>query len=1072
MKKITKWLFAVIVMMASTAMFSQGVTTSSLNGKIVDNDNKALPGASVVAVHTASGTKYGASTDFDGFFRISGMRAGGPYTVTITYVGYKDYSQSNVFLQLGQAFAINHKMIESANALDEVVITATLNGVFDGNKTGTGTYVSKRQVATLPSVSRGLGDFLRTTPQAQVSGGVISIAGQNNRLNAIYIDGAVNNDVFGLAASGTNGGQTGVNPISVDAIESFQVSVAPFDVRISGFAGGAISAVTRSGTNDFEGSAYYFVRNESLAGKTPVGRVGTGGTRIKLPDFSAKTVGVRIGGSLVKDKFFYFINYENQDDQTPAPFDIGLYTGDSDATALNTLSQYLINTYGYNPGTFDGLGNSLKSDKLITKFDWNINDDNKLSVKYSYVKAEQVNAATSGTRNINFSGRSIYFPSTTNTVSAELNSKLSEKASNKLTVAYTSVLDNRNPLGDPFPSVVIRDGSGTIAFGSEPYSTGNILEQKITTFTDNLEIYSGKHTYTIGVNLENSKVRNVFVRQNFGDYDWFSVADFMSGTVAPFDYDRSYSLQGGVGDDSLGAADFTMFQAGAYFQDEVQVNNNFKLTVGMRFDAPIWSDGLVNDSFNTTTVGLLEAAGKDIQGARVGTGVSTTIHFSPRVGFNWNVNGESETQVRGGFGVFTSRVPLVWPGAVYNNNGMAIAAADAGDLAATGHTFIADPFAQPVGAAVGSGQLGGDINLFSKDFKLPQVFKINLAVDQKLPFWGLTGSFDFLYSNNISAVYYENLNLKEPTQFQTGTGDTRPFYNRNDRIDPTYYGIYLGSNTSKGDSWNTSVTLTKPYANGFTGSISYGYGDSRSVFEGTSSQNSSQWRYQVTANGKNSDLSASRSQFSQGHRIIANASYEVKWNDNVKTTFGLFYEGVNGNPYHFIYDDKKDLLNDDSSDAALLYVPLNASDIRLKDGANGLTSAQQWEALDAYIEGDSYLKTRRGKYAERNAERGPWSHVVDLKILQDFSLKFGEKTHTFQATLDIFNFTNLLNKKWGVRQYAGSFGNVELLTTESNGTEPVFSFDPSVVDNIFQIDDSGIESSRWQMQFGLRYIFN
>ena len=1068
MRKFKNLLIAALLI-SSTAIFAQGVTTSSVNGKITDNNGDALPGANVVAVHTESGTKYGASTDYDGFFRISNMRAGGPYTITISFVGFNEYSQNNVFLQLGQTFAINYKMTEAANALEEVVITGVRNNIFDGNKTGTGTYVSKKQMETLPTVSRGIGDFLRTTPQAQVSGSTISIGGQNNRYNAIYIDGAVNNDVFGLASSGTNGGQTGVNPISVDAIESFQVSIAPFDVRISGFSGGAISAVTRSGTNEFEGSVYGFLRNESLSGKTPVDLVPSGGKREKLGDFSAKTYGVRASGAITKDKLFYFINYENQNDETPRPFNYANYIGNSSEGDIQTLSNFLTNTYGFNPGTYLSNANTLESDKLVVKLDWNINDNNKLVVKHSYVKAEQINAATSSTNGIRFSSGGIYFPSTTNTTSAELNSKLSDKASNSLTLAYTSVLDDRDPVGDPFPNVRIKDGSGNIFFGSEAFSTGNILEQKIATLTDNFEIYYGKHTITLGANLEYADVRNVFIRQNFGAYVFKDLNTFLSGGPAE-DYNRSYSLQGGIGDDSKGAAEFNMFQVGTYVQDEIQVSNDFKVSLGLRFDAPIWSDGLVNDSFNTTTIGLLEAAGKDLQGARVGEGVSTTIHFSPRVGFNWNVNGEFNTQIRGGIGVFTSRVPLVWPGAVYNNNGMAIGAANESNLP-NGGVFIADPYGQPVGAAVGSGQLGGDINLFSKDFKLPQVLKLNLAVDQKLPFWGLIASADLLYNDNISAVYYENLNLKDATQFQSGTGDTRPFYNRNSRIDPTYFGIYLGSNTSKGYSWNGSITLTKPYSNGFFASASYSYGDSYTTFEGTSSQNSSQWRNQLSVNGKNSDLPASRSRFAQGHRIIANASYDLKWNDNIKTTFGLFYQGINGNAFTYTYQEGKDVLNDDSSDNAVIYVPLNAADIRLKEGANGLTAAQQWDALDSFIESNDYLKSRRGKYAEINADRAPWSHVVDLKVLQDFSIKFGKKTHTLQASFDIFNFTNLINKNWGVQKFAPNFGEIAILRTESNGVAPVYSFNPAVVEKMFTIDDSGIESSRWQMQIGLRYTF-
>lgn len=1067
MKKITQFLFLVALLFTVTMSFGQGVTTSSINGKIVDNMDAGLPGANIVAIHTESGTKYGAASDFDGYFRISNMRSGGPYTITISYVGYKEYSQSNVYLQLGQTLGINHKMVEDTNALEEVVITGSGNGIFDGNKTGAGTYVSRRQIERLPSVSRGLGDFLRTTPQAQVSDNAISIGGQNNRYNAIYIDGAVNNDVFGLAASGTNGGQTGVNPISVDAIESFQVSVAPFDVRQSGFAGGAINAVTRSGTNQFEGSAYGFIRNQSLAGKTPVDLAT--GDREKLADFTAKTYGVRLGGAIKTDKLFYFINYERQDEETPRPFEFGNYIGDSSEADIQGLSNFLNTTYNFNPGTYLDAFNTLKSDKLIVKVDWNINDNNKLVVKNSYVKAEQVSAASSSPTGIRFSSAGIYFPSTTNTTSVELNSKFSEKTSNNLTIAYTSVLDDRDPVGNPFPAVRIVDGSGSIFFGSEAFSTGNILEQKIATLTNNFEIYSGKHTYTIGVNLEHSDVRNVFVRQNFGDYVFSDLNTFLTGGVAQ-DYNRSYSLQGGVGDDSKGAAEFTMFQVGAYLQDEVQINNNFKLTLGLRFDAPIWSDGLVNDDFNTRTVGLLEAAGKDLQGARVGEGVSTTIHVSPRLGFNWNVNGEYKTQVRGGFGMFTSRVPLVWPGAVYNNNGLAIASATEANL--PGGTFIADPNAQPVGAAVGSGQLGGDINLFSKDFKLPQVFKANIAVDQKLPFWGLIASADLLFNANVFSVYYENLNIKDPVLFQSGTGDTRPFYNRFSTVDPTYAGIYLGSNKSQGDSWNGSLTITKPNSNGFAGSVSYSYGDSRTIFEGTSSQNSSQWRNQLSVNGKNSKLPVSRSQFAQGHRVIANTSYDLKWNDNVKTTIGLFYEGINGNSFTYTYQEGADVLNDDSSDNAVIYVPLNASDIRLREGANGLTAAQQWAALDAFIEGNKYLRSRRGEYAEINADRAPWSHVVDLKVLQDFSIKVGNKRHALQASFDIFNFTNLINKEWGVRKFAPNFGEIPLLRTESNGVAPVYSFNPAVVDNLFTIDDTGIESSRWQMQIGLRYSFN
>ncbi len=1066
MKNFKNWL-VVLVLISSTVMFGQGVTTSAINGKIIDSNSEALPGANVVAVHDATGTIYGASTDFDGYFRIANMRSGGPYTITISYVGFKDHKVSNVFLQLGQKFAINHKMIESANALEEVVVRGTSNSLFDGNKNGASTTITSAMVKTIPSVSRGLGDFVRTTPQAQVNGSTISIGGQNNRYNAIYIDGAVNNDVFGLASSGTNGGQTGVSPISVDAIESFQISVAPFDVRQSGFSGGSINAVTRSGTNNIEGSIYGFLRNQNLSGKTPVDLAGDK-DREKLDEFTSKTYGVRVGGPIIEDKLFFFINYERQENETPSPFSFDNYIGNSSLTDVQGLKDYLQTTYGYDAGIFGNSISSLESDKFNVKLDWNISKKHKLSLKHSYVSAEQFNAASSYYRGISFSNRSISFPSTTNSTAIELNSSLSDRVSNNLIIGYTTVDDNRSFVGSPFPSVKIKDGAGSIRFGSEPYSTGNYLKQSTLTFTDNLEIYHGAHTITLGTNLEYSKADNLFIRQNFGDYTYDSLEDFYNG-AKPDNYSRSYSLLGGIGDDSNGAADFSVFQAGLYAQDDVQVSDNFKVSVGLRIDAPFWEDGLVNKDFNTRTIALLEAEGKDLQGAKVGKGVSTSLHLSPRVGFNWNVKGEYKTQLRGGFGIFTSRMPLVWPGGTYSNNGLVAGGARTSDLP-NGGDFIPDFDGQPTPVAVNSGAVGGQVDLFASSFKLPQVFKVNIALDQKLPFWGLIGSGELLYNKNIYAVSYENLNLKGPAGYLKGA-DNRPYYNRYSSIDKTYRGIFLASNTSEGYSWNGSFTLTKPMTNGFGGSLTYSYGDSYTVFEGTSSQNSSQWRNQISVNGKNSALPASRSQFAQGHRVMVNGSYEFKWNENIKTTFGLFYQGVNGASFSYVYKEGRDLLNDDSRDNALIFVPKKSSDINLVDSSD-LTAAEQWTALDAFIKGDDYLNSRRGEYAEINADRAPWNHIVDLKVLQDFSLNIGGKKHTFEASFDIFNFTNLLNKKWGVRKYVANYGKIGLLETIKAGENPEFTFNPSVVENRFDIDDSGIQSSRWQMQVGLRYIFN
>ncbi len=1067
MKKIKQFLCITVIMLCTTVAFAQGVTTASINGQVTESNGSPLPGASIVAVHTPSGTTYGVATDFDGYYRISNMRTGGPYKITISYVGFKELKDENVYLELGGSKKISVELIENADALDEVVVTGQTNSIFDASKTGAETRVSQRQVNTLPSLSRNIADFARLTPQAQVSGDdVISIAGQNNRYNAIYIDGAVNNDVFGLAASGTNGGQTGVSPISLDAIETFQVNVAPFDVRQSGFAGGSINAITKSGTNTFTGSAYTFLRNQDLAGKTPVDLAGDDG-RQKLADFSSNIYGVRLGGPIIENKLFFFVNYEREERETPQPFDISTYRGDATAADLTELSDFLISNYEYNPGGYANNTSSLESDKLIAKLDWNINENNTLSFKHSYVKAIQLNARASNTGSINFFNRAINFESITNSTALELNTKIGNKFSNNLVIGYTTVNDDRDPQGNPFPSVQIFDaGFTSINFGSEPFSTANLLEQKVLTLTDNFEIYSGRHTVTIGTNNEFSSTKNVFFRQNFGDYRFSNLDAFFAGT--PNRYRHGYSLLGGSGDDSEGAAEFDLFQFGFYVQDEVNVSDNFKLTAGLRIDIPFWEDGLENEDFNTRTVALLEAAGKDLQGARVGQGIDASVHVSPRVGFNWDVNGRKSTQIRGGLGIFTSRLPLVWPGGTYNNNGVT-----AGFIQLTNESapaFNPNPNTQFQDPPQGSGFVGGQVDLFAKDFMLPQVFKTNIAVDQKLP-GDFTFSADFIWNDNITAVTYENINIAGP-QFITSGAGSRPNYGFV-KVDNTYSDIYLGSNTGEGSSYNVAGTLSKIFISDkldVRTSATYSYGESKVLLDATSSQNSSQWRNLETVNGSNRpDLSFS--DFSPGHRILANSTFEYKWNDKVKTRLGLFYEGAQGAPLSYVYNGSN-LLSDTGSFSALIYVPRNQAEAQLIDDGD-VSAAQQWAALDAYIDSNDYLRTRRGQFAERNADRSDWSHIIDLKFAQEFGINFKNKIHKFEFTADIFNFTNLLNKEWGVRTFA-NFNQVQLLNFEgfaADGRTPQFTFDERATETDNLIDDSGLQSSRWQMQVGLRYTF-
>ncbi|MEZ4701679.1 MAG: TonB-dependent receptor, partial [Rhodothermales bacterium] len=496
-------ILAALLLLAPAAVHAQGVTTSSIWGKVTDQQGTSLPGANIVATHLPSGSEYGTISDLDGNFRIPNMRVGGPYEVVISYVGFESYTQNGITLVLGQSHAIGAMLSESAVLLDEVTVIG-LGGVFDADRTGIASNIDEQLIQVAPSMGRDIADFARLTPQAYVindddDGPAISIAGQNNRFNTIYIDGAVNNDVFGLSAQGTNGGQTGATPISIDAIEEFQINIAPFDVTQSGFTGGAINAITRSGTNVFEGSAYYYLRNQTLVGKTPTSDPTL--TRERLADFSNQRYGIRLGGPIVKNKLFFFASGELLRSESPRPFNAGEYRGAS-ASRLAEIQTVLQNELGYDAGDFGAKAASLDDNKLLGKIDWNISRDHKLSLRHSYSQSDNTDEFASTASTINFRNNGIIFPNTTNSTTMELNSLFGTRVANKLLLGYTRVKDDRGVAGRPFPSVSITDGAGSISLGPEPFSTANLLEQDIFTITNNLNLFSGRHTFTLGTHNE------------------------------------------------------------------------------------------------------------------------------------------------------------------------------------------------------------------------------------------------------------------------------------------------------------------------------------------------------------------------------------------------------------------------------------------------------------------------------------------------------------------------------------------------------------------------------------------
>lgn len=1081
----------ILLTIGTQKVVGQGTTTASLNGRVLDASGEAVPGANVQALQERTGAEYGNSTDANGYFRIANMSAGGPYTITVTSVGFENFIESNVFLTLGQSYQVVATLTESVQQLEAVEVVASPNDVFDGNRTGQQTVIGEQTIEEVPTIGRNIQDYWAMNPMANlqpadqnVSSLSASIAGMNNRFNSLYIDGAVNNDVFGLSASGTNGGQTGVSPISMDAIEQFQVSVAPFDVKISGFAGGAVNAVTRSGTNEIEGSAYYFFRNQDLAGKTPTDV--TGADRQKLADFTSKLYGLRIGGPIIKNKLFYFLNAEFQDSKTPQPFVDTTYTGSSSVSDLNTLVETLKSApFNYDPGGYTDNANKLISQKFLIKLDYNLSKIHKLSVRHSYVHAENTSAIKSSVQAIYFYNTAIYFPSTTNSTALELKSNFSN-ASNHLTLTGTFVNDDRDPNGANFPSVTIKDGTGTIYFGSEQYSTANQLKQNILTLTDNFELYKGRHVFTFGTHNEFYYAYNLFIRQAFGAYTYNSLADFLDPNALPASYFRSYSLLDDViGDGSKAAAEFHGYQLGFYVQDEFRVSARLKTTLGLRMDIPVFNEATpVNASFNSTTVAAITAAGYDLEGARTGKFIGAAYLFAPRFGFNYDVFGNQTTQIRGGAGIFNSRVPLVWPGGAYNNTGTTVG----GVSYYTGNTNLASIWDYPVWnnqppTTIVAGAPSGQIDLFSPKFKLPQVAKFDVAIDHKLP-WGVVGTFEVLYTKFLNNLFYQNANLAAPQRsgYYSGAFSKLPYYS-NGAVDSDYTYVMLATNTAKGYAYNLALTLSKQFMSGFASNVSYSYGDSYAVNDLTSSQNNSQWRYRATVVGQNYDNNAQRSINSMGHRIFAQISYKRTYLNHMATQLSIIYNGQSGSPFSYVYSDNGALTKANSASATLVYIPTGLSDANLVDYTDGdgvtYSAEQQWEVLDHYISSDKYLDDHRGEFSKRNVSRTPFRNILDLRVLQDFYVKMASgKTNTLQLSLDIFNFTNLLNKDWG-RIYYVSSNTYYLMDYEglNASNEPTFTF-PGVEDGKkFKpwnnaIIDNNLRSSRWQMQVGIRYIFN
>lgn len=1130
-----KWYFFVLALLLCPLAAQAQVTTSLMRGSVVDADGNDLPGANILATHQPSGSEYGATTNIDGQFVIPNMRVGGPYTLRVTFVGFEPYTESNIQLKLGEAYRVRVVLNEGDMELQGVEVVAE-SGVFNANQTGNSTSIGEDVIDRTPTVGRDIADFTRLTPQAYVSnddddGPTISVAGQNNRYNSIFVDGAVSNDVFGLSAQGTDGGQTGATPISIDAIEEFQVNISPYDVSQSGFTGAAINAVTRSGSNNFEGSVAYFRRGDELTQDAA--------------DFGNNRYVARLGGPIVQDKLFFFLNADFLRSNTPQPaVAAGDYRGATSFQQAQDLRQFMIDNVGYDPGNPLDKTAELNSDKLLAKLDWNIAQGHKLSARYNYTGSDNIDMFRTDSDEIYFSNTGEVFPNDTHSGTVELNSFFGDNLSNKFLVSYKSVLDDRGVSGTPFPWVEIDDAGGDIIMGGELFSGANLLGQDVLTVTDNLNWFVGEHTLTAGMHHEFYSIENMFTIFNYGNYSFFSLDDFKQTVCAASDTPtaecdqyrdengalnpatslllRGYSLADDdpntsefeevVGDDSDAIAAFDAYQLGFYLQDEWQVSDRVRLSGGLRVDIPkVTTEPDYADDYFTATEPLLEQY-HTLDGAEPGQTPAANLHWSPRFGFNIDAFGDQRLQLRGGTGVFTSRVPFVWPGGMFANNGVR-----AGFLASFGENELRTDVSDAINPSdVGQPAVSpsGRLEMFEDGFMYPRVWRSSLGFDYRLPM-GFIATIEGQYTNTLSNITVKNVGLK-PSNATISDPSNRPIWAYGVEmdsetgmitsidqdaalIDARYDNIHRVGNTSEGYTYDVTTRLRKDWGNVASMNLSYTYGDAFSINDGTSSQINSIWQYPENKYGSN-NLELARSDFSLGHRVLASFTYRREFLDNLATTMTLTYTGESGRPFSYIVNSEGaeyDMIGQNGDEeSALFYVPSSVGEYRfadiVRDGEVVRSAAQQRADVARFIDNNEYLSSRNGNWSERNGDRTPWENIVDLSLRQEIFGDLLGRRQKLSVSLDVFNFTSLLGDlvgtDWGKRYYGiNSFEVMQFQHFEDpNPEDGVTEFVPVYQSNLGTSDDSVVKSeedifdtiesgttygSQWIMQLGVRYTF-
>ena len=1119
--------FFALAIVAGPLLFAQ-VTTSSVSGVVKSTTDEPLVGASIVATHLPSGTKYTTSSRAGGQFSLFNMQPGGPYLIEVTFVGFDKEKFEDVYLKLAESFLLDPSLKKTNATLENVVLTTgRRTSILNANRTGAVTNIGLRQITNLPTINRSLNDLTRATPQSNGA----SIGGGNFRQNNFTIDGAEFNNSFGIGGNLPAGG----SPISLDAIDEISVNITPYDIRQSGFIGSAINAVTRAGTNTFSGSVYTYFRNQKQRGdkveKTTFIR--------PVEKFSQK--GVRFGGPIIKNKLFFFLNYETEEQpktiQTrfaataSAPFGSAPNIARPTADSLNYIRNYLLTNYGYETGPFDNYTPSIIRKKVMGRIDWNISPKNRFNIRYSQVEGGEPNSISNsvgGTGLTNVTGQtridnnalwfknSNYFQGANYySLSAELNSKFGRVA-NTLRGSYTFQNDSRSSESQLFPLVDIMSTTGFsqsvpyTSFGYEPFSFLNLRKVKTYSIVDNLSWTTKKHNWTVGVQADISSTINGFNPFGASYYRFATWADFASALnpnpalrVKPTDFAITYSL---AKDFAPAISAFKFAQYSLYGQDEIAINKNFRLTIGLRIDQPSYP-GIPQIITNPLLLGLTFEGGEKIN---TGNLPGKRLMWSPRIGFNWDLYGDRSLQIRGGTGIFTGKVPFVWIVSQSGTNGMILVTQPFNGQANTPGPFNPNTIAYRPGTVPAAGTVvPATVTALADNFKNPQSWKSSLAMDTKLP-WGIIASLEAIFNKDLNTVFFRNPNYLAPQRLNVvgypdnrfiygGTNPTRYINTLNTALVPTPGGSgqldpIVIDNGKRGYYASFTVKFDKPFSKGFFASVAYAKSFAGNLHDGSGDQPAGTYQGTQQVDGLNTPALATAS-YVVPDRVIATVSYRKEYFKHLATSISLLYQGsIDG---RFSYTYGTDFNRDRITGNDLIYIPKdarNTAEIQFGNGINTTgaaanvvingvtyTPAQQAQLFEDYINQDKYLRAHRGQYAERNGAQVPWRNQVDFKFMQDLFAKAGKNRNTLQFTIDIFNLGNLLNPSWGkVKTINAS----SILTPQNpatgtgalvpGGTQaPIFRLAldrGQIITRTFR--DNVSTASTYSMQFGLRYIFN